>query len=70
MTGGALGINRNAAAPPVGRGLAAMTFNAGTGAVQVVSGRTALGIKGGRETEINLGVMTSSQMADRTVTSD
>ena len=66
MAGSALSIDRNGAFPPVGRGLPAMTFDAGAGAIQIVSGWTALGTEAGRKTKINLGIMRSSQMADET----
>ena len=53
MTGSTLGIDINGTGQPVRRGLAAMTFVAGAGAVPVVSGRTALGVETGREAKIS-----------------
>jgi len=59
MTGSTLRIDVYGADPPVGRGLAAVTLDAGAGTVTVIRSRAALGIKAGRETEIRSAVLMS-----------
>lgn len=70
VTGCALGVDHDGAAPPVRSGLAAMTNDIAAGAVAVVHGCTAFGIELRIDIDINCRVMSCGSVAYGTVIVD